>query len=455
MKLKSPWTPRLAETEGSVSDRLAAALSDDIADGHIAAGARLPAHRSLAYQLGIGIGTVTKAYSALERRGLVRGAHGRGMFVAGLVPKPAAIVDLSINVPPTALTDRLLASTLQSLAKEIDAQAFSTYQPVSGTLDDRRALAAWLSHPAHAFDAEDMLVTHGAQHALAVAFSLARRSGATMITESVTYPGALALARQIGLNVMGVQIDDDGLDPKALRAVLARVRGDAFVYTTPTLHNPSGRTQGTRRRQDIARLCRDHDVLIVEDEIYAPLLPSRLRPIASFAPERTLHVAGLSKVLCPGLRVGVLVVPPRLRLDAQTALEASATMSSPLSGAIARRWLADGTADDLLASVRHEARRRQELATRVLGLPVEKRNGFHLFIPLDEKKADSVRIAALECGVVLTPSTAMTVDSKTAVSGLRICLGGPTMTALDDALQRVQNLLDRDQTTVTVPRRSL
>lgn len=441
MRLKSPWTPRLADTEGSVSQRLIAALSDDIADGRIDAGVRLPAHRDLAYALAIGVGTVTKAYLALERRGLVKSVHGRGMFVAGVSQTLAEVVDLSVNVPPAALTDRLLAASLQAVARDIDARAFSAYQPVAGRDDDRRALASWLSHPGHRFGADDVIMTHGAQHALALAFAIAAKTTTAMLTEAVTYPGALLLARQSGLTPKGVEIDEEGLLPQALDQALKRVRGGAFVYTTPTLHNPTGRTQNLARRRAIASICRDHDVLLIEDEIYAPLLSPSPRPIVSLAPERTIHVAGLSKVLCPGLRIGALVVPQHLRSDAHRALEASATMSSPLSGAIMRQWFADGTADHVLDAVRHEAGRRQHLATRVLQLPQRQRAGFHLFLGLAPGEAEAVRQAATERGIILTPPAAMLVDAKADACGIRLCLGGPSMATLEDALLRLRDVI--------------
>src|SRR6185312_15843644 len=80
----SPWSPRLADpASGSpASKRLIAALAEDIVDGTVPPSARLPAHRALAAALGVSVGSVTKAYATLERRGLVRGSHGRGMFVA-------------------------------------------------------------------------------------------------------------------------------------------------------------------------------------------------------------------------------------------------------------------------------------------------------------------------------------------------------------------------------------
>ena len=116
MRLISPWTPRLAEKTAPASDRLVAALAEDILDGKLETGDRLPPHRDLADALRIGVGTVTKAYGILERRGLVRSAKGSGTFVALVQTHRGTLIDLSRNAPPAVMTERLLARTLAAVA---------------------------------------------------------------------------------------------------------------------------------------------------------------------------------------------------------------------------------------------------------------------------------------------------------------------------------------------------
>ncbi|MFD0389840.1 GntR family transcriptional regulator [Tistrella bauzanensis] len=98
-----PWFPRIAEGTAPLFERLVTALADDIVQGRVAPGDRLPPHRELAWALEIGLGTVTRAYAALERRGLVKSVHGRGMFVALPAAPEPAVVDLCINAPPRLL----------------------------------------------------------------------------------------------------------------------------------------------------------------------------------------------------------------------------------------------------------------------------------------------------------------------------------------------------------------
>src|SRR5437868_11714775 len=112
MRLQSPWKPWLSQTDAPPSERLAAALADDILEERLESGVRLPAHRDLAYRLCIGLGTVTKAFTILERRGLVQSVKGRGTFVALMSRRLGPTIDLSINTPPNILSEKLLAKTL-------------------------------------------------------------------------------------------------------------------------------------------------------------------------------------------------------------------------------------------------------------------------------------------------------------------------------------------------------
>ncbi|WP_044859033.1 GntR family transcriptional regulator, partial [Enterobacter ludwigii] len=145
MRERSPWQPRLAEGNSSPTDRLVQALSDDILSGLLRLGARLPAHRELADTLGIAVGTVTKAYGILERRGLVRSVKGSGMFVALANSRSRTFIDLSQNTPPAALTSRSLSKTLTTLARRPDMDMFNTYAPATGHDEHRRLLAQWFS----------------------------------------------------------------------------------------------------------------------------------------------------------------------------------------------------------------------------------------------------------------------------------------------------------------------
>ncbi|MCZ0738779.1 aminotransferase-like domain-containing protein [Phreatobacter sp. AB_2022a] len=444
MRLQSPWTPRLA-VGGLAHEKLVAALAEDIAEGILPAGVRLPAHRELAYQLGLGLGTVTKAYAVLERRGLVQSVRGRGMFVATLAARPASLIDLSINVPPQMLSDRLLAAALGQIARQLGADAFGAYAPAAGRSEHRAAMARWLRGQGLDLPAEQVFICHGAQHALWVALGAACPPGGEILTEVVTYPGAIQIARQLGRSLLGLAIDAEGLSPAALEAALARPAGGArrVLYVTPTLHNPTTATMGAGRRQDIVRLCRAHDVTIVEDDVYAALGASGLPPLAALAPERTLHVAGLSKTLSPGLRIGSLGVPAAWAAPALAWLQASTTMASLIAGLIMEQWLADGTVASVAASIRTEARRRVVLAETLLPEgSLRAAGGFHVWLPMPLVAAERLARQAAAAGVLVMAPDAPLTDPLGGAGGIRLSLGGPPIEVLKQGLRTVAACLD-------------
>lgn len=439
MRLSSPWVPRLAEGDGPLLDRLVAALVDDIATGAVEVGARLPAHRDLAWRLGVGVGTVTRAYGLLERRGLVRSERGRGMFVTGGGGGGRrAWIDLSVNTPPQTLTDRLLAATFAALARDLDAANFSRYRPAIGALEDRRTIARWLADQRVEVPAERLLLTNGAQHALAVAFAVVSGPGGRLFTEAATYPGALTAAVTGGIALTGVAIDDEGMRPDALDAALAATSGASgrAVYVTPTLHNPTTATMGAGRRRDLVAVARAHDVAVVEDDVYSLFTPPGLSTLAELAPERVVYVNGFSKTLNPGLRLGFVAPPAGVLERTIRTLQATQSMTSPFASAMVERWILDGTARSIADSIRREAAARVGLARAALsGLVAPASDpGFHVWLPLPPTVAErTARAAALE-GVAMTPPEDVAVDPALAPTGFRLCLGGPSREDLVEAL---------------------
>jgi DNA-binding transcriptional MocR family regulator len=443
MLRQSPWTPRLADVEASTAERLVQALADDIIEGRLKGGDRLPAHRDLAWKLGIGLGTVTKAYAALDRRGLTRSVKGRGTFVAIHQAHHERQIDLSSNAPPPMLTARLLARTLTGIARKIDADHLNLYAPPAGHLEHRRLMARWLETLDIRIDPSHLILTGNARQAIALAFDLACGPQGIILTERLTYPGAIAVARRKGSRMKGVEIDAEGLVPEALAEALARAKADSkVVYLTPTLHNPTTATMSMARRQVIIEICRRAGAWIIEDGVYIPLSPAA-PPIAALAPEITLHVNGLSKSLGPGLQIGVLALPAGRSAAAQHALQDMPLAPSPLSCAVVEEWLAAGVISSVQQDLRHEARRRSQLAISLLGAckPVIRPDAYHAWLPMQRDVADRFVSGAAAVGVRLTTPDTMMVEPDDPQSGIRICLGGPSFEELLQALTILSSLL--------------
>ncbi|MBV1830443.1 PLP-dependent aminotransferase family protein [Komagataeibacter sp. AV436] len=454
MRLRSPWPPRLPAGDGPPAERLAEALAGDILGGRLQSGDRLPAHRPLAWQLGIGIGSVTRAYATLERRGLVRSVRGRGTFVAASPNGTAQMLDLSANMPPPMFSDRALARTLGRLARTVDPALFNVYPPVAGHIEHRRIMAHWLAELGVDLAPDQLLLTSGAQQALGVALAAARASTPVMLTEALTYPGMLSLARQAGLCVQGLPMDAQGLLPAALdHALRQHAPRRCVLYVTPTMHNPTTATMSAGRRRDIARLCSRHDALIIEDDVYDCAPDTALPPLVTLAPERTFYVSSLSKTLSPGLRIGALAPPQGFMQAARDALLSASLMIAPLSYAMMAQWMLDGTAASVRQSLRGEAERRRALAQSVLGphLVLPPYDAFHAWMPMPLARAQAFGAQAARQGVTVSLPRPFMVHAEEAgaPAGIRLCLGPTPLPDLREALHRLRHVLDGMDNSVT------
>ena len=451
MREASPWPPRLAASGGSPAERLITALAEDIVDGTVPSGARLPAHRALATSLGISTGTVTKAYAALERRGLVRGSHGRGMFAAYRGRGTVGGIDLATNAPPPVLGDDALTAAMTAVARRIDARGLADYGPPGGHIDHRQAVASWIAATGLRLEPGELVLCNGAQQAIAAAMLAASPGGepVPVFTEEFTFPGALRYAALAGHPVHAVGTDDEGIHPAALdRALAAHVRVSAarpLLYVTPVLHNPTTATMGGRRRREVVSVARRYDAVIVEDDVYS-LGQQRIAPaLAELAPDRTYYVISAAKALSPAIRVGALRPPAAHRARAIAAVRALAQPVSPIQCELLAELTRAGVADQVRTAIRHEGTRRSALARKILGpeLRAADHGGYHAFLPMQRRLADAVVLAAAGEGVALTDPASLMAAPGNAGSGIRVCLGGPSLAELTSGLATVRGVLSR------------
>jgi DNA-binding transcriptional MocR family regulator len=316
------WIPDLTKYAGPRYKAIADAIADAIERGRLPVGAQLPPHRDLAARLGLTVGTITRGYSEAERRGLIMGETGRGTFVredlfsdtqdALSATGDASLIDLSLNLPPQPIgntPEQALAATLKSLAADPALAGTLRYQPHEGAAAHRAAGAVWLKHTGLEADPNRLLVTSSAQHALTIIFATLAQAGDVVLTEALTDPGMKDLANLLRLRLEGLPIDAHGLRPDAFEAA-CRSRVAKLLFIIPTLHNPTTAVMPETRRREIAALAQEHNVLIVEDDVYGMLPAERPLPIAAFAPEQTFYVTSLAKCVAPGLRLGYGVDGP-------------------------------------------------------------------------------------------------------------------------------------------------
>lgn len=447
------WSPTIPPDAEPKYLALVDALAHDIQAGLLQPGDRLPTHRQLADNLGLALGTISRAYSQAERRGLVSGEVGRGTFVrreAGLAEQIAededpSLIDLTRSRLSRAPDDRVLRTALEALARRTDLDLLvDLYQPAAGMVRHREAGAAWVRRAGLECDASRVVVTSGAQHGAAMVLTSLTRPGDVVLTEPITYTGIKAIASLLHLQLQPLAADDDGVRPDALEAA-CRTGHPRALYCMPTLQNPTGRTMPLARRQELVEVASKHGVALVEDDVYGFLPESPLPPLTALAPTVAYYVTSTSKSLVPGLRVGYVVAPAGKVERVAGIIRASTWLTSPLLAEVTTLWIEDGGADELVNWKRVETAERETLARRVLApwVTTPPLGGINFWLPLPEPwRTEEFVAQARSRGVIVSPSDEFVVGRESAPHAVRISLGpGGGRARLEEGLERLASIL--------------
>jgi DNA-binding transcriptional MocR family regulator len=453
--LSGEWIPLLGTSDGPRYLALVQSLENDVQAGILKPGTRLLPQRDMASQLGLSVGTVSRAYAEAEARGLISGEVGRGTFVqrrrlpasakgAGQEP-----INLSLNVPPSTGEDELIASVLSEILADGALAPLLGYLPHQGLASHREIMAGWLAAFGVRADVENLFITQGGQHALSIALNMVAAPKDTVLTERFTYSGMIALSAQNGYRLHGVDGDDEGLLPDALDRAFADT-GARAVFAMPSLQTPMGTVMTPARRREIADVVAKHDAFLLEDDVYAFLFASPPTPISALIPERSFYVTSFAKCLAPGLRIGAMIAPARFRDRSINAVRATGWMAQPVMAEVVARLIHSG---DLLRQAhakRAAAARRNEIADRLLGrwlAPMQGTPGFHRWLPIPPGRTMIALVTqAAQAGITIAPPGALQqVDRGTL--GIRLCLGYPqTDSLLEKALLDLRQILESAET---------
>lgn len=374
------WCPILVEGEGPKYLALSRALRDAVRTGTLAEGAQLPTVRDLAWSLKVTPGTVARAYQIATQEGLLEATIGRGTFVAARSPRlgptqalfqdrdPGVAqgrVDLRSPQLPDVGQAEAIADALRRIAdKPLD---WMDYTSQSGEEPLRRAVCDWLAYRVlGAFDADDVMLTHGGQNAISLILGCCLRGDRPVVlVEDLSYPGFRYAARLARAEVVGVEMDAEGILPDALEAA-CRKHGPQVLCVSPDTQNPTTARMSETRRAEIVSIARRYDLQIIEDECYAAVNPDQ-PALRALAPERVWYTGSLSKSVSAALRFGYVVCPTGMgeagRLTAQYGFFA---LSQPVN-ALCLDLMQSGAAQDIRAKAQVELSERLQMVVNRLG----------------------------------------------------------------------------------------
>ena len=361
------------------------------------------------------------------------------------------VISLAGGIPaPELFPLEHLAGAATSAISELGADA-TQYGLTEGVTDLRELLAAEADADRPTLLSQ-VVVTTGSQQAIDLIGRVLVDRGDVVVTDDPAYLGALQALRGYGPQLVGVAVDDDGLDTDALAELLACGLRPVLVYTNPNFQNPTGSTMSLARRQALAGLADQYGFLIIEDDPYGALrfdgeaLPS----MAAFS-DRVVRIRTVSKTLAPGLRVAWMFGPQALIDAVVIAKQAVDLHTSTLTQHIAFRLLSNpGWYAQHQATLGPWYRDRRDALMRGLTAAFgddlsfnRPSGGMFLWAELADHTIDTTALlhVALEHGVAFVPGSAFAVD-RPLPSHLRLSFATASPEDLVVAAHRLRAAID-------------
>lgn len=393
-----------------------------IASKQLEVGDRLPPQREIARQTGVNLTTVTRAFSVLHKHKVINSRPGKGTLIvspnhfaserSGVANVSAQLCDLSINRPATDAYLQAVKSLLPGLSADPRFMAIQDYHSPEGHYTIREAMANWMSSAIGHADPDGIAITNGAQHGIACALSALARPGRPMLADAITFQGFISLCAMHDVELKPVEMDQYGMIPEALDAACAR-HAPTAVFLMPNYHNPTTITLSAERRAALARVAREHDVIIIEADPYRPMIREPLPTIASSDPDITVHVTSLSKCAAAGIRLGAVSGPPEILRDIRAFLQINCWSTSFCVGLIVAQLIEQDRLGAIVSEEMIELNERYAILANIL--PAEHFNSQptapHAWLTLSEPwRGSSFTRAARSQGICVLPGYAFTVD---------------------------------------------
>ncbi|WP_240665846.1 PLP-dependent aminotransferase family protein [Agromyces sp. LHK192] len=431
--MNAPRLLVLADFSDASPRAIAAEVARLVNGGEIGPGERLPTVRELAAALGVSPATVSQAWQALARAGLIESRGRAGSFVrdaasARLAPRMRGMaapdgpvrLDLSRGTP-----DPLLLPALGPALSRVSAKAETgSYQAEPVIPGLARVLRdSWPS------EAESIMVLDGALDAISRTLEQVVRFGDRVVVESPGFPPFLDLLEVLGAVPVPVRLDDEGIRPDSL-AVALRKR-PAAVLLQPRAQNPTGVSMTPARAEALARTIetaeRVDDLVVIEDDHSGLISIEGDVTLGTWLPDRVVHVRSFSKSHGPDLRIAALGGPRDLVEHLAGRRMLGPGWTSRMLQTILLDLLTDGTSIDAVAEARRRYFTRQRVlgdALRARGVAAAPADGINLWMPVLGERSALVQLAAAGVRVAAGTPFLAASDATDAVNGVRQRPGG-------------------------------
>ncbi len=428
------WKPKLDRNSGPFYQSLARQLEQDIADGVIKPGTKLPPQRELADFLDLNVSTISKAFKLCELKGLLSATVGNGTFVSysaltngRLISEniDGKVVDMGATVPEPS-GNALLMQKLKEIVNEAQSVDLFSYRTDRAMEWQKDAAVSLLGYCGHKVDREQVLFSNGGQNALSAILAAVFKRGEKIAVDEHTYPGIKSAAAMLGIQLIPVPQNDKGMDMNALEIICKHEKING-IYIIPACHNPTTITMPEAQRMETARIAEQYDCILVEDGTYQ-LMEIGMTAISDYIKSRSIYIASLSKVIAPGLRMAYLSTPMQYKNAISDALYSLNVAVVPLMAELSARIIASGQFETIIENHRINAALRSAVIERWLPKEIcrgKETNIFRWLLLPEKFTGKAFEDIALSRGVQVFAAEKFVVGKTPPAHAVRLSICAP------------------------------
>ncbi|MCM0625189.1 PLP-dependent aminotransferase family protein [Lysinibacillus sp. OL1_EC] len=289
-------------------------IKEQLANGVLLAGSKLPSVRQLSEQFSCSKNTVIRAYNELEKEHLIFSKPKSGYYVVNNIEQPTTnqqVIDFLSAGPDKSIMPYIEFQHCINQAIDTYKEELFSYSDQQGLYSLRVQLAKYLQNLQIFTEPDRLFVVSGSQQALHLLAAMPFPNGKNnILIEQPTYFGFIESVHLQQATTFGIDLTMEGIDLDRLDYIF-RNNDIKFFYTVPRFHNPLGHSYTNDEKRKIVKLAEKYDVYIVEDDFLGDLDPNKKAdPFFSFNPTgRVIYIKSFSKVFLPGLRVATVVLP--------------------------------------------------------------------------------------------------------------------------------------------------
>lgn len=448
------WKPDLSDVSVPLYIAIANQLQQDIVEGRLAPGTKLPPQRELADFLDVNLSTISRAFKLCGQKGLIYASIGSGTFVSSdaatnkmLLPANGSshVIEMGSVLPANHGNEEITQYMKKMLSNPNFSKLFQYGRP-EGNVWQTEAAKSLFDKVGYQTD-QPIILAAGGQNAIVGALLALFQPGDRIGTDPITYAGIKTAANMLGIQLVAIQQKDGEITKEGLLYACKNehIKG---LYVIPDFHNPTTHTMSVETRKMIGEVARQTGLIVIEDAIYSLLKEELVAPIATYAPEQVIYIASMSKAISPGLRLAFIVTPVAFKKKIVETLYNMNISVSAMMVELASRLIQEGITNTILEKQRLYTKEQNALVNhylddyQVLG---DAECIFRWLLLPEKFTGMQFELLASKAGVQVYAAERFAVGNTKPVNAVRLAVTAPDSSVeLEQGLKVLKDLLESD-----------